>query len=200
MLTVNLNMSQNQFDTLADRLRQLSLTETPEKDKPEVIMNMTYAELKDHPMDFGKAHVGKKFSEMVSNTKYVTWFVESYKDSQKPTHLRFLRFVSLHVEHLERNHEKVKTKLGARSKAMPKTRPGANPENYPDNETFPAHDPTAELSESESFEEEAWDQVPEANNLELLQMQDRLQQMENVMAQVLTHLNKSETQRANSST
>ena len=153
--------------------------------------NDLYAELKDHPMDFGKAHVGKKFSEMVTNTKYVTWFVDSYKHSQKPTHLRFLRFVSLHVEQLERNQEKTKEKLGARSKAMPKTRSSPVPEN----DNFPGEQP----SESD-FEAEAWDQVPEANNLEFLQMQDRLQQMENAMAQVLDHLSKADAHRANSST
>ena len=160
-----------------------------------------YAELKDHPIDFGKAHLGKKFSEMMmNNTKYVTWFAETYKDSQKPTHLRFLRFVALHVDHLERSNEKNRSKLGARSKAMPKDKPAPSRAYPPDNDNFPAVEPPSEpWSGSEDFEEETWDQIPEANNLELLQMQDRLHQMENVMSQVLDHLSKSEAARSNPS-
>lgn len=193
-------MSQNQFDQLANRLRQLSLTETPEKDKVEYIMNLTYAELKEYPVDFGKAHLGKKFINLMTDTKYVTWFAETYKHSQKPTHLRFLRFISLHLDQLEKSTDKTRAKLGARSKAMPKNRPAPSMGVLPDNDNFPAVDPiTDQWSEAEDFEEEAWSQVPEDNNLELLQMQDRLHQMENVMAQVLDHLSKSEAARSNQS-
>lgn len=163
-------MSQNQFDQLANRFRQLSIAETSEKDKVENIMKMTYAELKDHPMDFGTAHVGKKFISMMSETRYVTWFAETYKDSKKPTHLRFLRFISLHLDHLEQSNEKNRTKLGARSKAMPKGRPAPSTANPPIDDSHAAIEPpTVTSSEDEDFEEEAWSQVPEANNLELLQ-------------------------------
>ena len=132
------------------------------------------------------------------NTKYATRFVESYKDSQKPTHLRFLRFVSFHVDQLERSNEKNRSKLGARSKAMPKNRPAHRGHVLQTTTTFLQSIPRRISGASEDFEEEVWDQVPEANNLKLLQMQDRLRQMENVMSQVL-HLSKTEDARSNQS-
>jgi len=89
--------------------------------KIEDIQKMRYKDLKDFPMDFGKAKLGMKFSGVVKDVRYVTWFTNSYKTSQKATHYRLLHFIQLHVEQLERNVT-LKPKAKAKSAPYPTTK------------------------------------------------------------------------------
>ena len=74
-----------QFDALAGRLRKMSLTDADSPEALEAVMKMTLSELSQCPIDFGKTHLGKKFKDMVGETKYLTWFAETYKHSKRPT-------------------------------------------------------------------------------------------------------------------
>ena len=157
-----------QFDQLADRLRRLSVSEK-DSESLQQIMSMTLAELEHETIKFGKAHCGKTYASMVNETRYMTWFAETYKDSRRAEHVKFLRFIQLHVENLEKNIQEISATTRPKARACPK-----------------AHASTMPIDlESEP---EEWDQVPEENTLELLHMQQRMIEIENVMQQVLAHL------------
>ena len=56
-----------------------------------IIMDMTLEDPRLEKVTFGKAHVGKTFQEMVTETKYLTWFTETFRHSRKPEHVKLLR-------------------------------------------------------------------------------------------------------------
>ena len=158
----------HQFDQLADRLRRLSLSERDSESLPQ-IMSMTLAELENETIKFGKAHCGKTYASMVTEHRYMTWFAETYKDSRQTKHVKFLRFIQLHVENLEKNNQEISATTRPKAKACPKALASTMPIDL-------------------ESEPEEWDQVPEENTLELLHMQRRMLEIENVMQQVLAHL------------
>ena len=153
---------------LADRLRRLTMSEETQE-TVEQILTMKFADLKDCTIQFGKTHVGRTYESMMTETKYMMWFAETYKHSKKPQHVKFLRFIQLMVEDMEKKHVENK----AKSKAAPKPRAS----NVP-----------IDLEESDSAEEVGWDQVPAENPIELMAMQNRMAEMEVVMQQILAHL------------
>eukprot|EP00435_Cladocopium_sp_Y103_P021510 s2448_g5.t1 len=152
-----------QFNQLADRLRRLSVSDETQESL-EQIMKMPLAELKDCTIQFGKTYLGRTYESMKSETKYMMWFAESYKHSQKPQHVKFLRFIQLHVESLEKKHGEIKEAIQAKSKAAPKTKASNIPIDL----------------ESDSAEEAVgdWDQIPDENPIELMAMQNRMAEME----------------------
>ena len=165
------------FDQLADRLRRLTVTEDGEDVLQQIAM-MDLKDLREETIKFGKAHVGKSFASMATETKYMAWFAENYKASRKPEHVKFLRFIQLHVEDLEKTHQEGRASTRPKAKASPKPRASSRPIDL----------------ESENSEPEDWDQVQEEHAQELLQMQRRMTDMENVMHQVLAHLKGGSTQ------
>lgn len=181
---VCVNMAQSSdkisFDQLSERLKAVTSKEN-DGQSLETIMKMTFDELKEEKIDFGTAHKGRRYAEMTQENRYLTWFTQTFKDSRKPSHVKFLRFIQLHVENLEKNHKTEKPKKEntpvAKSKMMP-------PE-LPEAEDVPS-------SEEESFE--AWEAIHAVNqpNLEMMQMQDRMQQMESLLHQVVEHLSQGQ--------
>ena len=125
-----INMAQSSskvsFDQLSDRLKALT-TQEDEAQNIDDIMKLTYEELKEEKISFGTAHRGRRFEEMLPETRYMTWFSQTYKSSQKPSHVKFLRFLQLHVENLEKknlkmNKPKSLAKAMAKEKALPPTK------------------------------------------------------------------------------
>ena len=159
------------FDQLADRLRRLTVTEDGEDQLHQISM-MDLKELREETIKFGKAHVGKTFASMAKETKYLAWFAENYKSSRKPEHVKFLRFIQLHVDDLEKTNQEIRATTMPKTKAAPKPRASSRPIDL----------------ETESSDPEEWDQIREENAQEFLQMQRRMNDMENVMQQVLAHL------------
>jgi len=168
------------FEQLSERLKAVTSKED-DGQSLETIMKMTFDELKEEKIEFGTAHKGRRYVELTQETRYLTWFSQTFKDSRKPSHVKFLRFIQLHVENLEKNHKTEKPKKvnkpGAKSKMMP-------PE-LPETEDVPS-------SEEESFE--AWEAIHAVSqpNLEMMQMQDRMQQMESLLHQVVEHLSQGQ--------
>ena len=97
---------------------------------------------------------------------------------RRELHVKFLRFIQLHVEDLEKTHQEGRASTRPKAKASPKPRASSRPIDL----------------ESENSEPEDWDQVQEEHAQELLQMQRRMTDMENVMHQVLAHLKGGSTQ------
>lgn len=70
-----------------------------QKEELEVL---TLDELKTRTIKFGKTKVGQTYAEVVAKDPgYCTWFLGTWGDSKKDTHLEFLRFLQLHTEHME---------------------------------------------------------------------------------------------------
>lgn len=169
------------FDQLADRLKILSAQEE-EAQHLDTILKMTFDELKEEKIEFGKAHKGRRFVEMLDETRYLTWFSSSYKSSQKPSHVKFLRFLQLHVENVEKAIKENKPKPLAKSLAKGKAQ-------------APIQKEIEAPSQSEDEEFETWEAVHQGDrpNLEVLQLQDRMQQMESLLHQVVEHLSQGQS-------
>jgi hypothetical protein len=170
-----------QFDDLADRLRRLSVSEKCTEGEIAIIMDMTLEDPRLEKVTFGKAHVGKTFQEMVTETKYLTWFTETFRHSRKPEHVKLLRFVQLHLEQLERNPVNPN-----RNVTMPKAKA-----------KMPPHAPPMTIDLELEEDETSWDQVHEDGELMQLHLQDRMNQMEMVMQEVLGHLRRTATEEPN---
>ena len=132
---------------------------------------MTLDELMEERMAFGKAHISKAFKELIPETKYLSWFAENYRHSQKPEHVKLLRFIQLHVESPE---SQMPVKPLPKAKAKSKFPPGT----------------TEQPIDLEDDDDEVWEQVTEGSSLEMLQMQDRMNKMEMMIYEVLGHLNR----------
>lgn len=173
-------MAQTDFADLANRLKQ-TLKEENQKESKEAIFKMTYHELSQCVITFGDVHVGKKYKEMPQDVRYVTWFAGRYKDSQKPEHVKFLRFLELHVKHLEENKSPT-NKDSIKEKPVPKAK------NAPSTETVPIESD----DESEKWSHCGNPPPMTPDQTEFMALQNRLAQMETVMQQVLMHLSQSQ--------
>jgi len=114
---------------------------------------------------------------VIKDSKYVSWFVKTYPDSQRPTHARLLQFVKLHVERLESSMT-----TRPKSKALPRNVPT----------TKPVESPSSSDIEPEELEIGSWEQV-RPQEQEMNALQDRMSQVENVMQQILSHLTQGQS-------
>ena len=114
---------------------------------------MNLEELRECRIEFGKAHLNKSFEKMLGEKKYMAWFAENYRHSQKICHMKFLRFIELHLDHVEgqmnQAHSKAKAKAKAHSQAIPCVR---------DRPDVP-HDPRHPSSDEEEIEGSPWEPV-----------------------------------------
>ena len=136
--------SAGQFDQLADRLRRLTLDSQAGSEAVEQVMAMTLPELQECRIDFGKAHLNKTFREMTGETRYMAWFAETYRHSQKICHMKFLRFIELHLDEMEEQMKQARPKSKSKAKAAPvASRVSDHPE-------IP-HDPPAQVERPHSI-------------------------------------------------
>lgn len=184
--TVHLNrsMAQPDFANLAARLQQSMTSRTQEISKEEVYQ-MSYEELGQCIIKFGEAHVGKRYEELIPETRYVTWFASRYKDSPKIEHVKFLRFLQLHVEKLE------KTDAENPKKSQTKNKETYQPKAKVAPKTSIPH------TEIEDDDEDTWSRcespkMSSPDQTEFMALQNRLAQMETMMQQVLMHLSQSQ--------
>ena len=175
---------QLKFDQLAERLRRVSLDSEDDETALEQIKAMSYEELSGKCVDFGKAHLGKSYLDMTKNPRYMSWFAETYAQSRKIHHVRFLRFIQLHVEKLEAE-KNVQAPVTTRSKAMAK--PRACPEEAL--RTFWDLDEEDEMGMTEA----SWAAIPDVGPSPVIgEMQHRMGEMENAIQQILSMLSRSQ--------
>lgn len=173
-----------QFDQLADRLRRLQLDNQASSEAVEQVMEMSLEELRECRIEFGKAHMNKPFKEMVKEDRYLTWFAETYRHSQKICHMKFLRFIELHLDDVESQKNQTRPKSQAKAKAKPKASNHAAPHarDHPELPPDPWHPSSDEEIGSASWE-------PVAHAEEINHMNERMTEMESVLQQILSHLN-----------
>lgn len=179
---------------LAARFKKLTVQhQTVEDEKEyEAVQSMTLEELSKETIEFGKTYVGRPFPSLMGETRYVTWFVNTFKDSRQAKHAKFIRYIQLYVADLEKNP------LQAKSKSYPKAKGKSQPKGYyVDQVAAPSMPPSD--SEEEEFDpmdplpSGSWEQVDHhlpsnTHSAEMTELRDRLHKMEDVMQQVLHHL------------
>lgn len=166
----------NEFQDLAERFMKATNSQEDQVSL-ESIRALKYEDLQNRAMDFGKSKLGLPFREVIQDNRYVSWFVKSYGTSQKPTHVRLLHFVKLHVERLERTNS-----TRPKSKALPR--------NVPTSKT--PGSPSSSEQEPEELEISSWEQV-HPQEQEVAALQERVGNMENMMQQILSHLTQGQT-------
>lgn len=175
------------FSQLSERLRRLSLSTPAETESQEAIWEMSLAELSRCTIDFGHTHVGKTYAEMTKDPKYLQWFSSRYKDSKVSSHVKFLRFIQLHVDKLEKDAESGKTKDKSAPKSKPKAKPAA---------CSVVNSPTSILDEEDVDLEESWANLTSVSQAEMMTVHNRMAELEVAMQQVLAHLTQQQQERA----
>lgn len=189
--------------SLASRLSKIQEVKKPELPS---IDHFTLEQLGAMTIDFGKTHRGRSYQHMWEvEQEWIVWFLQRYSQSSKMSHRLFCKFAELQIEMAENwNHRvpvyptsrdvtsenltkekmvpKAKAKMGAKTK-------GSGMQSY-----TPAFDmESEEKDEFEMFQE--WELEQQLDGLtvttiqaDVLSLQDRMSNMENMLQQVLSHL------------
>ena len=162
-------------------------------DPLQEFMKLSWTEMCNCKIDFGKAHAGKSYlTAWHMEPTWVRWIVKTYESSEKPEHRRFLKFVEMMIEMEEKGmtptsieqHElqapigPTPSMMRAKAKAMPRVTEGMEP----------SPDMMVHLSETASVED--WidmNSMPNTTeNIEALQA--RMSNVENALTEILSHL------------
>lgn len=106
------------MSNVTQRLQQLRRQQKASQDSvtAEDVKKMTLEELAKEEITFGKTHVGTPFPEMFLNHGYTDWFVGTYHDSQKPAHMKYVRYVELRLD------QELQTGQPSTSETVPKAK------------------------------------------------------------------------------
>ena len=163
---------------LAERFNAVNQAQD-RKEHTSKLQNMSMEQLGALTIKFGDTKVGQTYQTMVTeDPKYCQWFLRKYATSEKPEHAEFIYFLSLWVDRKELElGDRAKTPM---AKAMPKAKTGTAGGKVVRTSTD-----CIDLEE----EEESWDPVLEpATSIKEEQNAQRLDQIENVLAQVMQQL------------
>lgn len=156
---------------LADRFNKVR-NQAQEDDQMSRLQTMSFQQLQDRTIQFGKSKRGMPFHEVVhTDPGYCQWFLRSWGDSKKPEHVEFLYYLRLYIEKMEATsgtEEEVQTPrpevLRSQGKlSMPKAKAKTSPS-------------TAAIEKEEEDLEER------------VMMHSRMDQMEHVLSQIVQQL------------
>ena len=172
-------MAQTTGEDIALRFQQ-AIRATTDRTAKEEYMHMTMEQLGHQQITFGKEKKGQHYSEVVRNDpRYVAWFISTYQNSDKPAHQKFIRYVKLYTEDLERRNQSTAGKNtatpGTASKSKAAPRPSADPDPQ---EKTPLSSPAT------TPRSEAWELLRE----ETVHQNDRITQIEGALTQIVTQL------------
>lgn len=189
--------------SLASRLSKIQEVKKPELPS---IDHFTLEQLGAMTIDFGNTHKGRSFQHMWEvEQEWIVWFLQHYSKSSKMSHRLFCKFAELQIEMAENwNHRvpvyptsrdvtsenltkekmvpKAKAKMGAKTKGS----------------VMPSYTPAFDMESGEKDEFEMlqeWELEQHLDGLtvttiqaDVLSLQDRMSNMENMLQQVLNHL------------
>lgn len=167
-------MAPKKETSLADRFNKVR-NQAQEDDQMARLQTMSFQQLQDRTIQFGKSKVGMPFHEVVhTDPGYCQWFLRSWGDSKKPEHVEFLYYLRLYIEKMEATsgtEEEVQTPrpevLRSQGKlSMPKAKAKTSPS-------------TASWEAIEKEEEDLEERV---------MMHSRMDQMEHVLSQIVQQL------------
>lgn len=174
--------------SLASRFQKVRADQKAEEEILD-LSRVTYDELQNRVVRFGKAKIGQPFHQVVhEDPGWVQWFVGHYASSTKPSHMEFIKFTEMYVEKMEANQgtPPVQTKKDNK-KAEPKSK---SKTAKPQGSTSIVTPPMTDDSEDE------WDPVMSSVNAQIENhaLQNRMNQMEGVLQQVVMSLQQIQLQ------
>ena len=183
--------------SLADRLKKVQQSQQ-QSEKKVALEKMSFDELQNRTIQFGQKKVGQPYHQVMhEDPGYVTWFVQTYKDSQKDSHLEFLAYVEQYTERME---AKIGRENGNPYPIPPKNKKtqGKVPEEA--SASNPKVNPGTEMSKMHEDEDSDWDAVTSVMDIraENVVIQERLSQMENVMQHMMQTLLQIQQQQSQS--
>lgn len=155
--------------------------------KTEELDTLTLEQLRKRTIRFGKTKVGQTYQEVVANDPgYCTWFLGTFGDSTKESHLEFTRFLKLHTEFMEEalNLPSASGAVGttAKSRAAPKA-------GYPSEKEKRGRSSSPPSStDPEEVEDEDWSRVAAPENPQLGELHNRVSNMEAALTQIMHQL------------
>lgn len=192
---------------LVQRLAKIQTAETVEL---EDLSKFSLQELAEMKIDFGNTHRDKTYRQMwLEHQGWVKWFLAHYANSTKENHRKVVHYFSLEIERCElegRTVPKADQPQGSNRQLPLRPKTQAKSKAYPQPTTSRAAgmpDPVIQdlieeldpLNETE-FDMVSWSQ-PEADAQEaedvqtdLTYMANRMDHMENMLNQIVAHLNK----------
>eukprot|EP00435_Cladocopium_sp_Y103_P072573 s12_g40.t1 len=175
---------------IPDVIHRLRALQIPATTSAESLEHLTLEQLSGETIGFGQKHQGHTMLEAWEDQEWVQFMISRYQGSTKDTHRRFLRFVELMVEDLEKNQ----VVLPKSSQQGGSNRPRANPKAVAKSIATPSH---ISLPDGE----DDWDLDPEmlapmtmgyasdpmvAENMAALQA--RMLNMEDALGRVIKHI------------
>ena len=176
------------MSSLSQRLRALQI---PAVASQESLDHLTLEELSGETISFGQKHQGHTHLEAWEDQEWVQFMIKRYQGSTKDAHRRFLRFVELKVEDLEKNQSVIprssqqggSSRLQAKSKAVAKMSAGPAPICSPDGDGEDDWDVASEMCDPVIM---GYAQTQVSENVEALQA--RMLNMENALGRVIKHI------------
>lgn len=183
-------------NSLLQRLKQLHV-EAPVEEE-EDLNQFSVQQLRDMKIDFGNSHKGKTYHQMwTDHQSWAQWMLSHYGQSKKPAHRRVIHYFSLEIERCELTGQAVpltdappKPKMTAGIRPKPKAKSHAAP--------APSSKPSGKTEWEEEWELQGLEMDPEDlialqeenQNPEIVQLNDRMSQMEEMLSQIVQHLQK----------
>lgn len=191
--------------SLANRLKKIQEIKKP--DLPS-IDHHTLEQLSVMTIDFGNTHKGRTYQHMWDmEQEWIVWFLQHYGKSSKLSHRLFCRFAEMQINMAENGNQRVpvypttndrqsenisqaapkpKAKMSAQAKSsrMPTYTQAFDPHAF---EMEPEQDELEMLQEWE-LEQHLDGQTVAVIQADVLSLQDRMGNMENLLQQVLDHL------------
>eukprot|EP00435_Cladocopium_sp_Y103_P073407 s3_g43.t1 len=174
------------MSSLSQRLRALQI---PASTNPESLSHLTLEELSGEKISFGQKHQGRTHLEAWEDQEWVQFMVSRYQGSTKEAHRRFLRFVELKVEEMERSQAVIPRasrsggghQLQARPKVVAKSM------------ATPSHISSLDGDEDWDVELEMYapmttNQQPDLLTENVTALQARMLNMENALSRVIQHI------------
>lgn len=162
---------------------------------------LSMAELEQLTVQFGEKHRNKTYQQVWKEDPQWLQFVASrYENSPKPAHVSLIYFIHLKVERAEltgqeNGSERIPTYAKAPSKAAPvgaqsKAKAKAKMMTKPHNTEEGSVPSDGDLSDLEIVEE----QYTPRESTQMSQIQERMERLEDVLNQVISHLSKNDQQ------
>ena len=171
--------------SLASRVDRVLAQTSP--DSVEAFEMKTLEDMGNYRVTFGKAHVGKSFSEMWENEKsWMKWFIRTYSDSQRDEHPRLFIYVEKMVQKHEAENGLPEIQQGV---VMPRCKMQPKAKCQPSTMTQGQIDAMTVMSEDPNDPWDVMEQIPMSSyQEEMLSMQNRVCVMENAVNEILSPL------------
>lgn len=184
--------------SLAARLKNVQVPVAAEEDTND-FTHLTMAQLDDMEMNFGKAHLGKKFLTMwTEEQQWISWFSSRYANSRDPKHRLMIHYITRKVDRAEMTGEKIPVKEPSQS-VNPKITKGyvpPRPKSQPKAKASPDQQLLNLLEEDEDFgfEEVNMDQQSQSSEV----MESRMLNMESLLQHLMLTLENMQMQQQES--